>query len=61
MTCWLCRIIGHKWTTDYHLEVDGAGYSEVVLWGCCLRCGQPKPDGLRNKNHAPVDNGPVSA
>jgi len=61
MTCWLCRIVGHKWTTDYCHTIDGMSVRNVLLWAACLRCGKEAPIDLRVYDDAPVDNASVSA
>ena len=45
-TCWLCRVIGHKWVTRRKYSVDGVSISDTVLWECCARCGEPTPDRI---------------
>ena len=45
-TCWLCRLIGHKWLTTRKCTIDALSMSDAVLWGCCVRCGQPTPDAI---------------
>jgi len=41
--CWLCRVIGHKWVVKRYRSVDGLRLDEIVLFACCLRCGEPSP------------------
>jgi hypothetical protein len=45
-TCWLCRIIGHKWTLARHRSCDSVRLDELLVFGACLRCGAPAPDAL---------------
>jgi hypothetical protein len=45
-TCWLCRVIGHKWVTRWKYSMDGLSVSDVFLWGCCVRCGKPTPSRM---------------
>ena len=44
--CWLCKIIGHKWTMKRHRSMDSVRLDELVIFGCCLRCGEDAPETL---------------
>jgi hypothetical protein len=41
--CWLCRVIGHKWTETRKYGIDGMMASEPVHMDYCTRCGEPAP------------------
>ncbi len=45
-TNWLCRMIGHKWTTRRRMSVDKLSWAGAIVWPNCLRCGVEAPDGL---------------
>jgi len=42
----LCRIIGHRWTAYHRYSIDGCKAKELVIFGCCTRCGEPIPQDL---------------
>ena len=44
--CWLCRVIGHQWTQRRRHRLDGVRTEDIVVYGCCLRCGEPTPASL---------------
>ena len=39
----LCRMIGHRWTKTKKTKVGDMSAIEVLVFGCCLRCGAPGP------------------
>jgi len=48
-TCWLCRLIGHRCVTRRKYSVDGVAMSGMVAWGRCLRCWEPTPDEIKER------------
>ena len=43
---WLCRMVGHKWITHRRIAADGLAIDQREVWGCCVRCGEPRPTEL---------------
>jgi hypothetical protein len=44
--CLLCRIIGHKWVLSRRVKSWGDECSQLIILGCCTRCGEPTPPAL---------------